>query len=180
MSKMIKQIILDWNNYDPGLEELTRTAIRGIVIVNGRLLLLVNKNGRLSFPGGGQEFGETDIDTLMREMQEETGYKVLPNSIMGYFEVVEKRMAGKEAMIWHQINRYYLCDIDNTAKGNCNFSENEKELGIRETWLGIDEAIYGILHRYENQEECKKYDREYNLFVNLKEYLNDADVYQKS
>ncbi len=167
---MIERIVLDRKNYDESLDILTRVAIRSIVIKDGKLLLLVDKNGRLNFPGGGQELGETDIDTLVRETQEETGYIVLQDTISDFFEVVEKRMASKEPMIWHQINRYYFCDVDE-IQNTCHYTDHEKELDLHIVWLEIGEAISRIVQNFSDQENEKVFGREYNLLLHVKEYL---------
>lgn len=51
---------------------------------------------RYKFPGGGMEEGETLEDTLIREMLEETGYKVKPDSIREFLKVKERRKGMKE------------------------------------------------------------------------------------
>lgn len=53
----------------------TRTGVYGVAIKEGHMLLIWQKNGpyagKLDFPGGGIEFGETPEQTLRREFVEE-------------------------------------------------------------------------------------------------------------
>ena len=111
---MEQLLVLDAHNYDEDLPEIYRVAVRGIIFKKGQLLLIQSNFEELKFPGGGQEKGESDIDTLVREVLEETGYHVIRESVKEFGEVVEKRLSVHEPMIWHQINRYYFCDIEDT------------------------------------------------------------------
>ena len=55
-------------------------GIYGIVIENEKILLIKKAvgpyEGKLDLPGGSPEFGETPIETLKRELLEETGLEV--------------------------------------------------------------------------------------------------------
>lgn len=53
--------------------------------------MIQSKYGDYKFPGGGMEEGENRIDTLAREIKEETGFDLLPNSAEYYGTVTEKR-----------------------------------------------------------------------------------------
>lgn len=51
-----------------------RTAAKAIIRDDqGRVLLIVEKGGRLGLPGGGIEFGESETEALCRELKEELG-----------------------------------------------------------------------------------------------------------
>ena len=105
---MKKLLMLDEKNYDESLEEMYRTAVRGIIFRDGKLLMIESTDGELKFPGGGMEENEDDIETLIRETLEETGFAVVPETVMEFGEIEEKRLALYENKIWHQINRYYF------------------------------------------------------------------------
>lgn len=137
---MKRILVLDSKNYDPSLPEICRTAVRGIIFMDGKLLLTCSKFGALKFPGGGQEVGETDFDTLIRETLEETGYHVIADSIREFGEVEEKRLSIYEPMIWHQINRYYFCAVKKERE-ECHYTESEEKYGFHQVWHSLDEAI---------------------------------------
>ena len=67
---------LDAHDYDPALPSIERTAVRGVIFREGQLLMIQSSFGEVKFPGGGQEAGESDLDTLLREVLEETGLDV--------------------------------------------------------------------------------------------------------
>jgi 8-oxo-dGTP pyrophosphatase MutT (NUDIX family) len=62
----------------------------GAIILKERQILVVKKNfsGRVEYiiPGGKQEVGETDRQTLIRELEEELGIKLLKHDFFGHFE----------------------------------------------------------------------------------------------
>lgn len=133
-------LLLDEKNYDETLPEIRRTAVRGIIFRQDQLLLVRSSFGEVKLPGGGQEQGEDDAATLIREVLEETGFQVQPDSIRPFGQVVEKRLSRHEPMIWHQINRYYFCRIAGVQQA-CQYSENEQRYGMRQVWLPLEEAI---------------------------------------
>ncbi|NMB96171.1 MAG: NUDIX domain-containing protein [Clostridiaceae bacterium] len=137
---MRKLLVMDENDYDLNMEEIYRVAVRGIIFIKRKLLLIQSDFGEVKFPGGGQEEGENDYQTLIRETLEETGYHVVPESIREFGEVLEKRLSVHEPMIWHQINRYYFCDVKDFQE-ECNYTNNERKYGFRQVLYTLDEAI---------------------------------------
>lgn len=131
---------LDAHDYDPALPSIERTAVRGVIFREGQLLMIQSSFGEVKFPGGGQEAGESDLDTLLREVLEETGYHVKPDSVQPLGQVVEKRLSRHEPMIWHQINRYYLCRIEGQQEA-CQYSANEQKYGMHQLWLPLSQAV---------------------------------------
>ena len=73
---MERLLLMDEKNYAHDLPEICRTAVRGIISLDGRLLFIKSKYGEVKLPGGGREEGESDLDTLIREVREETGFEV--------------------------------------------------------------------------------------------------------
>lgn len=109
---MKKILTMDEKNYSDELPEIFRIAVRGIIFIDGRLLMIEDKLGEVKLPGGGMEDGEDDLQTLFREVKEETGFAVVPDSVVPFGEIEEKRLSAYEDMIWHQISRLYFCDVE--------------------------------------------------------------------
>ena len=166
---MRQLLVMDAKNYDDSMEEILRVAVRAIIFAEGRLLLIeAEKFREVKFPGGGMEPGETEEDTLIRETLEETGYHVIPESIRPFGEVEEKRLSTHEPMIWHQINRYYFCEIEE-GQEECNYTENEKKYGFRQVWYTLDEAIKKNEEMLAEEGELPWNQREYRVLKMLKE-----------
>ena len=83
---MEKILVLDENDYGLDLDEICRVAVRGIIFIEGKLLLIENDFGEVKLPGGGIDSGEDDYKALAREVKEETGYDVQVNSLEGIFD----------------------------------------------------------------------------------------------
>lgn len=78
---MERLFLLDGENYADDMPEIVRIAVRGIIFVGEKLLLIEDNKKEVKLPGGGREEGETDIDTLIREVREETGCTVIPETV---------------------------------------------------------------------------------------------------
>lgn len=80
---------IDLMDYDSSWSTITRTSVRGIIKIDDKLLLNYDpKNDYYSFPGGGSKANESDIDTLEREILEETGYKIKRDTAKLYGETL--------------------------------------------------------------------------------------------
>lgn len=137
---MRKLKIMDAKNYDDVTGEIYRVAVRAVVVKDGNVLFIQSKYGEIKLPGGGQENDESDIETLIRETLEETGYHIIPASIQEYGEVEEKRRSS-EGMLWHQINRYYFCAVEE-QQDSCNYTENEMKKGFHQVWYTPQDALH--------------------------------------
>lgn len=168
---MKKILVMDEKNYNLNLEEVYRVAVRGIIFMEGKLLLIQSDFGEVKFPGGGQEEMENDFQTLIRETLEETGYHVIPESIHEFGEVEEKRLSVHEPMIWHQINRYYFCEVEEFQE-KCNYTENENKYGLHQVLYTLDEA-FRINEEMINREGKYAWtQREFNVLKLLKNYFD--------
>lgn len=137
---MERLLFLDGEDYADGMPETVRTAVRGVIFTDGKLLLVEDGKSEVKLPGGGREEGETDIDALVREVREETGRKVITGSVRPFGYIEEKRKSIKDSTVWHQFSRLYFCDVAD-ERGGTEYSENEKKLGMRVVTYTVDEAI---------------------------------------
>lgn len=171
----MKQIlVMDEKNYELNMEEIYRVAIRGIIFIKGKLLLIQSNFGEVKFPGGGQEEKENDIQTLIRETLEETGYHVIPESIQEFGEVVEKRLSVNDPMIWHQINRYYFCEVKDLQE-ICNYTENENKYGLHQVLYTLDEAIEINQNMLNREGKHAWNQREFNVLKLLKDSMEQSE-----
>ena len=172
-------LLLDAGNYDGISVEIRRTAVRGVIFISGLLLLNESSDGLLKLPGGGRERGERDADTLIREVREETGYRVIPDSIREFGQIEEIRRADRRERIWHQFNRLYFCEVD-PVPGETAYSESEKKRGFRVCLLRLDDAIERI---HSHPSFSKKQDwnlREYRTLLLVREEILEGRLSPKN
>ena len=138
MNRCIKEFTLDLKDYKEGGTVFRREAVRGVIRRGNRYLVIHGKYGDYKFPGGGRKRGESLTDTLCREVQEETGYKVIIQSIGDYFLVHEKRKGDPDDLL-EMDSRYYFCEVEETVYER-NLDDYEKEYEYQAEWLPLEET----------------------------------------
>lgn len=139
MNQCIKELTLDLKDYVEDGTVFKRKAVRGIIKHNNKYLAIHGKYGDYKFPGGGMKQGEQIYETLIREVQEETGYKVIPNSISDYILVHEKRKGDPDDLL-EMDSWYYFCDIEEILYER-NLDEYEKEYDYQVVWMSLEDMI---------------------------------------
>ncbi len=131
---------LDCKNYKENGTIGKRPSARGIIIKNGMLAMVYSKKyDYYKFPGGGIEKNEDNITALIREVKEEVGLVVIPESIKEYGLVLRKE-AGKIEDIFIQENFYYLCDVkDSIIKQELDEYEDFEEFTLK--WANPNDVI---------------------------------------
>lgn len=134
-----REFTIDLKDYSKEETFFKRTAARGIILIDGKYLLIHGKYGDYKFPGGGMEKGEGIEQTLAREVSEETGFIVKDDSIQKAFLVHEKRKGEKEDLMLMD-SYYFYCDV-NSVVGKRNLDDYEKEYNYQVCFLTLEEAI---------------------------------------
>ena len=89
MMRTLKTI--DSHNYTEDMPVFEKYSVRGVIVRDGKIAVQQSAAGDYKILGGGVEEGETFEQALIREVQEESGLKVIPDSIREIGEIVEKR-----------------------------------------------------------------------------------------
>jgi len=120
---------------------IRRRAVKGVIEVDGRLLLLRSGTaGDYKFPGGGAEADEDDAAALTRELDEECGRDVLRTGPL-VLTVVEAHPAREDpARRFEMESRYYDCVVSEVRRSPA-LGESELREGLQEAWVTWAEAI---------------------------------------
>ena len=102
----------DANDYQDTIGVYEKYSVRGIILRDGKLAMQCIRDGEFKIPGGGREPGEDDMQALVREVREETGFHVIVDQVVGLGEIVELRrdiFDATKKYICHSL--FYYCPI---------------------------------------------------------------------
>ncbi len=119
-----------------------RPSARAIILQGTKIALVYSKKERyFKFPGGGIHDDEDKKEALIREVREEVGLVVIPETISEYGSVMRRQKSVvDENTIFEQENYYYFCDVrDEAVSQELEDYESEAEFELR--IVDIDEAI---------------------------------------
>lgn len=140
----MKQLFaIDLKDYDGCSEYFRRPSARGIIITENRKIALVysTRDKYFKFPGGGIKESEDKITALIREVSEEVGLSVIPESIREFGSVIRRQKSNmRDNTIFEQENFYYFCDVSGDIGKQC-LDEYEAEAGFELRIVSFDEAI---------------------------------------
>jgi len=133
----------DIKNYDPKWTVSSRPSARGIIrFENNRIALVYSKKfDYYKFPGGGIHDDEDKIVAMIREVQEETGLVVRPETVeeFGYVGRLQKSNYLPET-IFQQDNFYYTCSVESEVTVQ-NLDDYEKDEEFELRIVDIQQAI---------------------------------------
>ncbi|MDI5971427.1 NUDIX domain-containing protein [Streptomyces sp. SL13] len=93
---------------------------------SGRLLLIHKVDNNLwALPGGGHDVGESVADTVVREVQEETGIDVAVDDIIGLYTDPQHVMAYDDGEVRQQFS---ICFHAHPTGGELRTSSESKEV----------------------------------------------------
>lgn len=169
----MKKVIVNVNNL--GEEEITDfvTKVKLLLVNSNNELLLGYCHNEYQFPGGTQEYGENLMDTVKRELMEETGISLSDSSLepfalaVGYYK--DWPLEGKNKKVEIYYYEIKMNELPNINK--VNLTESEKE--------GNFELRYVSLYKVE--EELNKNVLEYGDPHGIaKEMLKILEIYKCS
>ncbi|MBO4732634.1 MAG: NUDIX domain-containing protein [Spirochaetaceae bacterium] len=139
----MKQLFeIDLKDYNKKDNVFRRPSARAIIIKDNKLALVYSiKEKYYKFPGGGIHDYEDKREALIREVREETGLIVIPESIREFGSVLRRQKSDKSPhTIFEQENFYYRCDVKD-EQVNQELDDYEREAGFILKTVDIDEAI---------------------------------------
>ena len=131
---------MDLKNYDPIWPAYVRPSVRGILVQNGTVAMIHSlKYDYYKFPGGGIEAGESHLEALCREVREEAGLCIRPDSVRE-FGMVRRVEAWDPEQIFVQDNLYYLCQAEEALTAQ-ELDDYEAGEGFTLEWVTPAHAI---------------------------------------
>ena len=133
---------IDLKDYEGCTKVFRRPSARAVILKGDKIALVyATEEKYYKFPGGGIHEDEDKKEALIREVREETGLNVIPESIREYGSVLRKQKSEKaDDTVFEQENYYYLCETEDT-QGAQDLDEYEKDAGFMLVYADIDEAI---------------------------------------
>lgn len=127
-------------------------SIKAIIIDTTRLLVvhMKSEDGKeyYTLPGGKQRPDELILDTLKREVKEETGYTVEPKSLLFIREGFNEETQS------HRIEFMFICEtVGEMEKDKLSYDTNQ----IGTKWISIDNILHEELHPAEIRNVIKRH-----------------------
>ncbi len=147
-TELYRQVKIVLFNYTLGIKEENektktnyRKAVRAVILKDDNILLVHTNKGDFKFPGGGMNKEESQEQTLIREVKEETGYIVgdVKEKIGVFIERSLDRY--RKDFVFEMISTYYLCELTDGIADQ-ELDEYEIELGFKPIWINLNEAIH--------------------------------------
>lgn len=133
--------VIDLKDYDVNWPCSKRPSVRAIIQKGDKLAMVYDqKYDYYTFPGGGIEEGETFHQALVREVEEEVGLLVIPESIEEFGSALRRGSSYRfEKTIFEQENFYYTCKTYERIVEQ-KLDEGEAEEGYTLVWVSPEEA----------------------------------------
>lgn len=140
---MQRLFTIDLKDYHPDDVHSKRPSARGIIFTrDGQIALVYSTRDKYyKFPGGGIHEDEDQVTALIREVKEEVGLTVIPDSVREFGSVLRLQKSNvKEATVFEQENFYYFCRVLDEP-GEQNLDAYEAEAGFTLRFVSLEEAI---------------------------------------
>ena len=110
MNRLFEIDIKDYRETD---KVFRRHSARAMIVRGDKIALVYSRKEKYyKFPGGGIHDDEDKKQALAREVREEAGMIVIPESIKEFGSVLRRQKSDKdENTIFEQENYYYFCDV---------------------------------------------------------------------
>ena len=134
-------LILDEKNYTEDMPVFERFVVRALIEKDGLFAMQKGKSGEYKIPGGGMDEGESIASALAREVLEETGLVLIPESMETLGEILEvRRDIFDENLKYIAHSMHFACEVKDEVL-ETSMTESEKEKGFQLAWVDIDTVI---------------------------------------
>lgn len=134
-------LVLDEKNYTDDMTVFERFVVRALIEKDGLFAMQQGKNGEYKIPGGGMDKGESIVEALAREVMEETGLVIIPETMKELGEILEvRRDIFDENTKYVAHSMHFACEVKDEIMETA-MTESEKEKGFHLAWADIDTII---------------------------------------
>ncbi|MBS4218800.1 NUDIX domain-containing protein [Bacillus sp. FJAT-49711] len=121
-----------------------RNSVKAIIMKGEKILLTKNHDHEGYFylcPGGGQEYGETFHETLVRECLEEIGRKISIGELLYIREYIGKNHEHSAFDFEvHQVEYYFACQLNGMGESSFHPSNPDlHQVGIE--WIPVHDLL---------------------------------------
>lgn len=142
---MKRLLTLDRGDYTPGMPVYVKYSTRAVILRDGRLATQHGAQGDYKLLGGGAEENESLRAALCREVREESGLIVIPESIREIGEVLERRRDLFVPGEIYECHSYvFACEVREQMT-ETKMTESEIAAGYHLDWAAPEEFIAGNL-----------------------------------
>ena len=138
---MKRLLTIDGHNYTPDMKVFQRWNVRAVIFRDGKLAMEHGRAGEYKFPGGSVDPGERCTAALCREVREETGLVVRPDSITELGEILEQRadlFDPGTKYVCHSL--FYGCEVEERTVDTA-LTRSEVEQGLVLHWAAPEEIV---------------------------------------
>lgn len=100
-----------------------RPSVSAVIFDRRRRLLLQQRSdgGQWGLPGGSVEIGESVTDAVRREVDEETGLRVIARRLIGVYSDPELQVVRyPSGHVWHYVNVCFECAVEGGELTTCD------------------------------------------------------------
>lgn len=122
-----------------------KVDVRGVVIHNGKLLLVREKldGGRWTLPGGWADVGEAPALATEREIQEEAGYRAKAVKLLALYDRTQQ---GHPPIVFYVYKVFFRCELLDEVQNLVPNVETEESGWFTEAELpGLDLSVGRVL-----------------------------------
>lgn len=135
--------VFDEKDYTNDMPVWESNTVRAIIVKDGKIAVQKGNAGDYKILGGGMDKGEDRKTALAREVEEESGLLILPDTMeeMGEMQEIHRDLF-KPNQIFLRHSYFYRCKVKDEM-GVVKMTRSEKEAGYHLEWATPEEIVEG-------------------------------------